>query len=292
MKPGAVIVIILVAALAGAAGGYVAAPQPAAISTTQQSSSFGPVYDRVMKTGTLRCGYVLWPPLLTKDPNTGAFKGPWNDVVEEMGKRLGLKIEWTEEVGTANMFEGFKTGRYDALCAPLTSTPERAKRADFTAPFAYVPYTLYVRKDDTRFDNKPEAANDPAVRVVTIDGEYSSKIAADDLPKAQVVSLQNMTQGSDLLLYVENNKADIAPDDTVSAGDFIAAHGDTLRPIAGPSLRTLPVVLSIPKGELELKQMLDTTLIEMLNTGYTQKTFDKYSTHPGTYLFPALVQQP
>jgi ABC-type amino acid transport substrate-binding protein len=298
MKPVQIIIVILIAALAGAAGGYVAAPRLVSQTTAAQTplssqpATLGSVYDRVMASNTLRCGYILWPAVLVKDPNTGQFSGPWYDVVEEMGKRLGLKIEWTEEVGTANMFEGFRTGRYDALCAPLTSTPERARIADFTIPFAYIPYHLYVRKDDTRFDNNPAAANDPAIRVVTIDGEYSSKVAQDDLPKAQVISLQNMTQGSDLLLYVESGKADVAPDDGVSAADFITQHNGSLRPIAGPPLRILPVVLPIPKGEIELKLMLDATLEEMQNTGFTQKTFLSYAKQPGMYLFPAPPQAP
>ncbi len=295
MKSGLFALVVLISLVAGAVGGRLAAPRMVtAVASSPQaaSASSEPAYERVMRTGTLRCGYLLWPPLLTKDPNSGQFKGPWYDIVTEMGKRLGLKIEWTEEVGTATMFEGFRTGRYDALCAPLTSTPERARSADFTIPFAYIPYTLYVRKDDKRFDGNFAAADDPSVRVVTIDGEYSSKIAAEDLPGARAVSLQNMTQGSELLLYVENGKADVAPDDMVSATDFMAAHGNTIRPVAGPPLRTLPLVLPLPKGEYELKQMLDVTLTEMLDTGFTQKTFENSTSHPGTYLFPALVQQP
>ncbi|MCB1556441.1 MAG: hypothetical protein KDJ15_03915, partial [Alphaproteobacteria bacterium] len=32
-------------------------------------------YDRVMRTGTIRCGYIAFPPYLMQDLNTGEFSG-------------------------------------------------------------------------------------------------------------------------------------------------------------------------------------------------------------------------
>lgn len=41
---------------------------PAAAETGKESA-----YECVMRTGTLRCGYILLPPEMNKDPNTGAL---------------------------------------------------------------------------------------------------------------------------------------------------------------------------------------------------------------------------
>ncbi|HOO50986.1 MAG TPA: hypothetical protein PLK94_06835, partial [Alphaproteobacteria bacterium] len=63
-------------------------------------------YERVIRTGTLRCGYLTYPPLLMKDLKTGEMSGVAHDIMTEIGKRLSLDIEWTEEVGTDVMLQG------------------------------------------------------------------------------------------------------------------------------------------------------------------------------------------
>jgi ABC-type amino acid transport substrate-binding protein len=55
-------------------------------------------FDRILRTQTIRCGYVVYPPSIIKDPNTGRLSGIFYDITEKMGERLNLKIEWTEEV--------------------------------------------------------------------------------------------------------------------------------------------------------------------------------------------------
>jgi hypothetical protein len=72
------------------------------------------VYDRVMKSQTIRCGYGLWSVYLHKDPNTGKMGGIYYDYMEALGKNLGLKIEWTEEVGWGDYIAGLKGDRFDA----------------------------------------------------------------------------------------------------------------------------------------------------------------------------------
>lgn len=41
------------------------------ISLPAWAGDDGSVYDRIMRTGTIRCGYGLWSVYLNKDPNTG-----------------------------------------------------------------------------------------------------------------------------------------------------------------------------------------------------------------------------
>ena len=68
----------------------------------------------------MRCGYVSNPPSCIVDPNTGQLGGIFVDSIEAIGEELGIRIEWTEEVGFGSMIEGLVTGRYDAVpCANL-----------------------------------------------------------------------------------------------------------------------------------------------------------------------------
>ena len=59
-----------------------------------------------MKSGTLRCAYLLYTPFFMRDLKTGELSGVFHDVMEEIGKSTGLKVEWTTEVGYDNIFPG------------------------------------------------------------------------------------------------------------------------------------------------------------------------------------------
>src|SRR5271167_4377726 len=75
------------------------------------------LYDRVIRTGKIRCAYVIYYPDCIKDPNTGKLSGIGIEAIELIAKKLGLTAEWTEEVGWGTMMEGLQTGRYDLIAS-------------------------------------------------------------------------------------------------------------------------------------------------------------------------------
>ena len=243
-------------------------------------------YERVMRTGTLRCAYVVYPSLFERDPNTGAFSGVYYEIINEIGRQLSLKIEWTEEVGTANAFEGFKTGRYDVLCAPLTPTPGRARAADFTVATAYSPFNAYVRAGDTRFDHAAEKFNDPAVKIAVLEGELSHIVASEDFPKATLIAMPNLTGITETLVQVTTGKADMAITEPTIAGGFMAKNPGKMKRAEIPPLRMQAMSIAVPVGDIALKDMLDITLGTLHDTGFIKRVYDKYAIGPGIYFYP------
>jgi ABC-type amino acid transport substrate-binding protein len=55
-------------------------------------------YDRVMRTGVLRCAYGLWDPCVMRDPNTGKFSGIIYDFMQDLGKSINVKCDYVTEV--------------------------------------------------------------------------------------------------------------------------------------------------------------------------------------------------
>ncbi len=80
--------------------------------TRQQAN----VFDRVQKSGVLRCGYNIEEPDLEIDPNTGKVFGVAVDIIERMAQLLGWKVEWSEQVGWSEMTAGLQADRYDLIC--------------------------------------------------------------------------------------------------------------------------------------------------------------------------------
>lgn len=262
---------ILLAVVASLAGVYMWGPQGGAEVASRETA-----YERVMASNTIRCGYFIWPPFLVKDPNTGVVSGAIHELVEEIGKQLSMKIEWVAEVDVAHMIEGLHSGRYDAICAPLTPTPGRAREVSFATSFGYAGVHLWVRPDDTRFDHNFAAVNHPDVRFSMVDGEYSSLAAMKEFPDATPVSL-SQAAGSEMLLQVASGKADVTLTDEFSFALFNASNPGKLRPVKGGPLHVLPVTpLAILKDSLPLKDMLDITINNLNDNGYIERLSKKY----------------
>ncbi|MEJ0062914.1 MAG: transporter substrate-binding domain-containing protein [Alphaproteobacteria bacterium] len=145
----------------------------------------GSVYEKVLERGSIRCGYLVWPPYITKDPNTLQLGGINYLIMEEIGKTLGLKIEWVEEVGAGEAIQGLNTGRYDVMCATLWPDQARLKSSLMTRPTFYSTVYAVVRADDNRFDGKRENMNAPDVTFTGIEGDVTKSLAMESFPKAK-----------------------------------------------------------------------------------------------------------
>lgn len=75
------------------------------ISAMRQTKSSS-VSDRVVSNGEIRIGYIVYPPLLYKDAESGQLSGVSYEIVEAAAKKLNLKTNWVEEVGWGSALEG------------------------------------------------------------------------------------------------------------------------------------------------------------------------------------------
>jgi ABC-type amino acid transport substrate-binding protein len=242
-------------------------------------------YDRVMDTGTLRCGYALWPGLLERDPNTQQFSGIMYDYLAALGKAAELKVEWAEEISYGDMPEALRTGRIDAYCGGAWTNAVRGKYADATTPITYQTINAYTRADNMTLDGDAGKINAPGVTIATIDGESAATIAAIDFPKAKTFSLPKSTDIAQILLNVADSKADVAFVDPESAQQFMANNPGKLRKINSAfPIRVYGVPLWFGKGEQNLIASLNNATQELLNTGAIERILKKYETVPGSYL--------
>lgn len=245
-------------------------------------------YDRVMRTGVLHCGYIVYPPETIKDPNTGKLSGTVIDTTEALGKQLGLKIDWTEEVPFANLFAGLKSGRIDALCAGLFESPARAREALFTIPSNYGVTYVFTRVGDTRFDNGFSSIDDPKIKIATIDGELGQSIATEQFPRASQTALPQMSDVSMVLETVATKKADVAFLQKGPAKGFLKNNPGKVRIAGKEPLRAFPApLIAVRPDETSLKFLLDAGIRTLLLNGTVEKILRRYDPELDSYLLVA-----
>jgi ABC-type amino acid transport substrate-binding protein len=250
-------------------------------------------YERVLRTGVIRCAYGIYAPPMIKDPNTGQLSGIFYDVMQEVGKRLGVKVEWVEEVGYGTIAEGFRTDRYDAFCSTVWPTPERSRGGDFTIPLYYSPVDVFVRADDHRFDGDPQKLNDPAYTFSGRDGDVSATFAKQLFPNARIVNIPDLGDTVQILEDVQHGKADAAINSPELFAQFLAKNPGTLRDLTPDHpVKAAPNTIMIKPDQYQFKVMLDTALADLLNSGFIDAELEKYKDYHPAILKVAVPYQP
>jgi polar amino acid transport system substrate-binding protein len=230
-------------------------------NATQES-----VFDRVIRTNTLRCAYATWAPGFYVDPKTGEKKGFSVEIAEAIGKKLDLKISWAEETGWGTAEQGFTTGRYDAMCAHVCFDARRQRAATFAQPFLIEPLVVMVRADDTRFDDDTNKINDADLTVAVMRGSILEYMAKDYAPRAKVIDLSELGSQTDMFMALTSKKIDFAFNTGVSAENYAKANPGKIRIISQP-LRHCNAGFLLPLGDERLKAMIDGATKELLANG-------------------------
>jgi ABC-type amino acid transport substrate-binding protein len=247
----------------------------------EKPNSTASVYDRVLYSGTLRASFLTYPPACMKDTRTGNMSGIFVDVLQKACDNLGLKLEWTEEVGWASQIEGLESDRYDIVGSPVWANPTRGKLTTMSIPVYYSGIGVFVRAGEERFNDRLDLMNRPDVRIGTIDGETADLIARTDYPEAKRVSSTQTTDISQKLLDLASNKCDVVFTEPYYAYEYLKNNPGSIKNIAERNpIRVFGNCYMFKKNEFQLQQMLNVAIQDLINSGFVDKVISKYEPAP------------
>jgi polar amino acid transport system substrate-binding protein len=142
-----------IAVLAAACSSGAATPAPTTAPTSAPASApasqpasapasaapiAGGLLDKILKAGKLVVSTdPKYPPQSELEPD-GTYQGFDIDTANEIGKRLGVKVEYQTPDWTA-ITAGTWGGRWDISVGSMTITVDRSKVLDFSPPYYYTP---------------------------------------------------------------------------------------------------------------------------------------------------------
>lgn len=283
MKPQTTAFLALLIAL-GALTSVWMRPTTTAPQQTETVSSSEPVFDRIEKTGVLRCGYIVYSPYIMRDPNTGALSGIFYDLTNKVAEKANWKVEWTTEATYATLPEDMRQRKYDAFCGGLALLVSYGKVMDYSAPIFFSALGAYVRSDDHRFDADLNLLNDPQYKIATIDGEMSQIIQQTKFPKASVFGMPDITDIGQLAMNVASGKADASFMEIVVANEFLLNNPGKIRNlIPERPIHLYENLWGFPLNERRLKNVFDIATREMVDTGYVDEVLKKYEKIPNSF---------
>lgn len=247
------------------------------------SAHAGAVYERVIKSGTIRCGYAMWPPMLYNDLKTNVLKGALYELTDALGSKLDLKIEWAEEAGWGNIVEGLATGRYDMICTGLYSNAARSKRIAFSKPYLYSAMYVAVRQDETRITKKVDL-NDPKYKIAVLEGEAGANAARKAFPRAQIYAIPQLSEYPQVYEEVRAGKADAILIEMATFIEYNEKNPDQIKVLLEDPVNVFPVTFGLPQEDLAFQIMINAALTELLNDGTVEQLLQKYEKQPGVFL--------
>jgi polar amino acid transport system substrate-binding protein len=108
------------------------------------------------KRGELVCATEMQFPPFDISEN-GTYKGVDHDLIEEVGKVMGVKVRVLDLPWTS-ILPGLEARKFDLCIAPVTITKERMKRYAFTLPIADATAALMKRADDKSISKPQDVA--------------------------------------------------------------------------------------------------------------------------------------
>ncbi len=267
-------VIVVVALLAFVFGGVLVP-----LFHGRQETEKETAYQRVIRTGVLRCAYGLWEPAVMRDPNTGELSGLIFDLMQEVGKSLNIKVEYSLETPWDSIGVVLSSGKADAHCAGVFATPSRGRVMAFSHPMFFSPTVAFARADDDRFDNNLERINQPDITAALSDDDITTEIYNRDFPLAKKWELPQFAPPEELFLALMTKKADVTFNGPSRLQSFEKGYPGKVKiiPTVKP-LRIFPNTISVDIGEQELLHMLNTAIDQMVDSGVVDKLIAKYKT--------------
>lgn len=228
---------------------------------------------KIKKERLITVGYMVAPPFVVRDPDSGRLSGTFVDTLNEITREMEVKVEFVE-VTLATFVAGLESKKFDLSIAPTFTTIPRAKSVAFTRPLLALGNSAIVRKGDERFKTLHDIDREGIVVAVT-QGEQGYEYAKTHFKKAK---LKILSVGDQALTFSEvlASRADVALGDAWFTAKFAATHPEARDLFAEKPYNVTPVAWAVRYSDLALLTFVNTCLDYLDSTGKLEEIDRKY----------------
>ena len=263
----------LILSACGGQSGSTAAPADKAASgatpaaQTAEAPAGGSLADRIANKGTIVVGTEGTYAPFTFRNEKGELTGYDVDVMNEVGKRLGVKVEYKETQWDA-IFAGLNSNRFDLIANQVGVNDERKAKYEFSQPYTYSRPVVVTRADDASITKFEDIKGKKTAQSLTSNyGKMAEKYGAD------ITGVEGLAQAIELL---KQKRIDLTLNDELAILDYLKTKGDAGLKIAlrGDDVETMAFVFN--KGNDKAIAEINKQLDAMHQDGTFAKISTKY----------------
>lgn len=277
------IATLLLAACGSPASAPVATQAPAQPAATQapaqpaatQAPAGNPHLDQIKTAGTIKIGTSAdYPPFESVDSN-GKKVGFDIELMEELGKRLGVKVEWVD-MPFDSLLAAVQEGKIDAAISAFNYSEERDKTVDFTEPYYTSEDAFMVAESFTGQIANPEDIAQYMVGVQT--GTTQDTWITDNLVTPGKLAESNLfryDRVDQAVLDLKSGRIEVLMADYVPA-QAVAKQQGGLKIVYHGVLSSGPMNIVIPDGDAALAQALNAIIQQLKTEGFIDQLAVKH----------------
>ena len=261
------IYLLLCGCGAGTDGG--GAAESTSVSETSAENESQDLLAKIESRGTITVAMEgTWAPWTYHDEKD-VLVGYDVEVAEKIAEKLGVKAEFIEGEWDG-LLAGLEDGRYDIMVNGVDLTEERAKKYDFSIPYAHN-RTVVITTGE----------NDTITKMDDLKGKHTANTISSTYAEtaerygADVTGVDDLNQTMELLL---GGRIDATLNAEVTFYDYLKAHPDADIKIAATDPKETIVAIPVRKGaETErLLAKIDQALTELGSSGELTELSEKY----------------
>jgi polar amino acid transport system substrate-binding protein len=231
--------------------------------------------DAIKKAGVIKVGTSAdYPPFEFVDA-AGNKTGFDVDLMTEIAKRLGVKLEWVD-MPFDSLIAAVQQGKIDASISAFNYSEERDKTIDFTSAYYTSEDAFSVTDAFTGAIAKPEdvAGFKVGVQTGTTQDTWltDTLVTPGKLPEANLFKYDRVDQA---MLDLKNGRIDVMMSDYVPA-QALAKQLGGIKVIYHGVLSSGPMNIVIPQDDKALAQAIDNIIAQLKTEGFIDQLALKY----------------
>ena len=199
----------------------------------------------ILGKGVLKVGTTGdWNPMTVKDPATNTYKGYDIDIMTELAKDLGVKVEFVA-TDWKTLVNGVVGGNYH-MTGSASISPTRMKVAGFSESYISVEIMPFTTKDKLSRFNGWDSINKPDVKVAATLGTTFEKHVKNWFPDSEIKAIEAPALQHQEVL---SGRSDVFVTSNIE-GATLMKKFPNIRPIPVSAARApSPIAMLLPQGD-------------------------------------------
>lgn len=215
--------------------------------------------------GNIKCTFSpYFDYLTTKD---GKLWGTFYELTRDISKKLWIKFDFVEQSGYGVIAERLNSGYADMFCSPVRPTKERRLSMFFSKSLFQSNIFAYIgNKSPYNHKDLSSLQKDKKLRIAVKEHDIHHDIAREFFPNARLVWVPQLSDISEVLQFVIDNRADMTFWEDNLVDKYIKTNKLSPNIISKKSfIKDQPIVtydncFAFPRWEFELKRIIDECL--------------------------------
>lgn len=149
---------------------------------------------RIYDAGVLRVGLAADLPPLSMINERGEFVGFEIDVVEALGRAMGLEVRFVH-TPFQDLLSAIEKDDVDLAISGITITAERNVRVAFAGPYFISGASVLSKSDELAHAETTGVLDRPELRYAALDSSTSRRFVQEVLPQAKLVTIAKYEDG-------------------------------------------------------------------------------------------------